>query len=670
MLSRIAESLYWIGRYIERAEDTARLLDVHYHLLLEDRGADEASRVPGAARGDGRRPADARSASSPTPTRGHRAARARPDVLGLDRVLARRGVGERPRRTRGDVVGDVGELNTTHRELDASARGRSAPPRHDFFGWVRDRAATLRGPRRPTMSHDDGWRFLVLGRSLERVDMTARLLSARSATRSAATGLDDDAAQLLRLRGVPAHLPARGRARRRGRVPAARPAVPRSVFHALTTAEQPARRARPELGARPASTTRRVGASGASVRRARVPQRRRGARRPPRASSRGSSASAARCTTRSPSATSARPRVIEWSALTMSWRLRIRHTTDVRLRRRRARVVQRGAHLAARHVAASSRSSTASTSSPAANVYRYRDYWGSRVHAFDLHRRAHTSSSSPARRSSRRPSRTPSLDATVAGTRSTHRASRDRLFEYLTPTPITRRRRGACYAMAAELRRRSDTGGGAVDWLGDVAARARRVRAGRDRACRRPRPRSLAAGRGVCQDFVHVGLAVLRAAGIPARYASGYLHPDADAAIGETAPGQSHAWLEAWIGDWHPVDPTSGADGRRAPRARRPRPRLRRRRAAEGRVPRRPEPQPRASPSSSPASPERRGCGRGASVVGDELHPAVPVLRRVVVAHSLHHDEGRARDHLRGVDAATDVDEWIAIAVHHERRDR
>ena len=43
MLSRIAESLYWIGRYVERAEDTARLLDVHYHLLLEDQRADEAA---------------------------------------------------------------------------------------------------------------------------------------------------------------------------------------------------------------------------------------------------------------------------------------------------------------------------------------------------------------------------------------------------------------------------------------------------------------------------------------------------------------------------------------------------------------------------------------------------------------------------------------------------
>jgi transglutaminase-like putative cysteine protease len=67
-------------------------------------------------------------------------------------------------------------------------------------------------------------------------------------------------------------------------------------------------------------------------------------------------------------------------------------------------------------------------------------------------------------------------------------------------------------------------------------------------------------GRGVCQDFVHVAIAVLRACGIPARYASGYLHPDAHAGIGETVTGQSHAWLEAWLGEWYPVDPTSGAE--------------------------------------------------------------------------------------------------------------
>ena len=43
MLSRIAESLYWIGRYVERAEDTARILDVHLHHLLEDVSVEEES---------------------------------------------------------------------------------------------------------------------------------------------------------------------------------------------------------------------------------------------------------------------------------------------------------------------------------------------------------------------------------------------------------------------------------------------------------------------------------------------------------------------------------------------------------------------------------------------------------------------------------------------------
>ncbi len=67
-------------------------------------------------------------------------------------------------------------------------------------------------------------------------------------------------------------------------------------------------------------------------------------------------------------------------------------------------------------------------------------------------------------------------------------------------------------------------------------------------------------GRGVCQDFVHVAIALLRACGIPARYASGYLHPHEDAGIGDTVTGQSHAWLEAWLGEWYPVDPTRGAE--------------------------------------------------------------------------------------------------------------
>jgi transglutaminase-like putative cysteine protease len=66
-----------------------------------------------------------------------------------------------------------------------------------------------------------------------------------------------------------------------------------------------------------------------------------------------------------------------------------------------------------------------------------------------------------------------------------------------------------------------------------------------------------AAGHGVCQDFVHLTLAILRHVGIPSRYVSGYVHPSAQAVAGETVDGESHAWVEAWTGDWWGIDPTN-----------------------------------------------------------------------------------------------------------------
>lgn len=176
MLSRIAESLYWLGRYVERAEGTARLLDVHYHLLLEDRWVDEAA-----------------------------ACRALLGVMGLsaragddiDSVLATRILGfdpansgsiascleaswENARGAREVVSSEMWEcLNSTHGALPAAVREAAGPAPHMFFRWVKERAAVLAGLSDSTMSRDESWRFLVLGRSLERVDMTCRLLSAR-----------------------------------------------------------------------------------------------------------------------------------------------------------------------------------------------------------------------------------------------------------------------------------------------------------------------------------------------------------------------------------------------------------------------------------------------------------------------------------------------------------
>jgi transglutaminase-like putative cysteine protease len=65
-----------------------------------------------------------------------------------------------------------------------------------------------------------------------------------------------------------------------------------------------------------------------------------------------------------------------------------------------------------------------------------------------------------------------------------------------------------------------------------------------------------AAGSGVCQDFTHAMLSLLRSCGIPARYVSGYLHTEEEA-LAETVRGESHAWVEVWNGGWEGLDPTN-----------------------------------------------------------------------------------------------------------------
>jgi uncharacterized alpha-E superfamily protein len=70
-------------------------------------------------------------------------------------------------------------LNVTGLGLPGQRRAAERLGPHVYLRFVRERAALFFGLADSTMSHDDAWRFLVLGRSLERVDMTARLLLAR-----------------------------------------------------------------------------------------------------------------------------------------------------------------------------------------------------------------------------------------------------------------------------------------------------------------------------------------------------------------------------------------------------------------------------------------------------------------------------------------------------------
>jgi len=62
---------------------------------------------------------------------------------------------------------------------------------------------------------------------------------------------------------------------------------------------------------------------------------------------------------------------------------------------------------------------------------------------------------------------------------------------------------------------------------------------------------------GVCQDLVHLGLGALRSVGIPTRYVSGYVMPNANPVVGQPTTGESHAWLQFWDGAWVGLDPTN-----------------------------------------------------------------------------------------------------------------
>jgi transglutaminase-like putative cysteine protease len=239
----------------------------------------------------------------------------------------------------------------------------------------------------------------------------------------------------------------------------------------------------------------------------------------------------------------------------MSWRLKVRHTTAYQYS---------GVIHASYNEARISPLDTPNQFTlehrvevqPAANLFRYRDYWGSRVHAFDLHQ-PHTELTVVGSSLVETAQRTPNLDESVAWDAIDAPGLTDRFFEYLDDTHMTGSD-DAIRQIARELREVSSPAV-ALRLLGEWLRAHVEYETGTT-SVSTTAVEVLRAGRGVCQDYAHLGIAVLRSAGIPARYASGYLYPDElGGEVGVTHRGESHAWLEAWVGDWHPVDPTSGS---------------------------------------------------------------------------------------------------------------
>lgn len=201
------------------------------------------------------------------------------------------------------------------------------------------------------------------------------------------------------------------------------------------------------------------------------------------------------------------------------------------------------------------------TVDPPARVFSYLDSWGTRVDAFGV-RRPHdrmsvTAEASVETRPRPLPTAAPRTEALRRGDFV------DGHVEYLQRDRHTDGGEG----VEAAARRQSELAG--PDVVGTVLAVHRfvgthlnYVPGSTDVGI--PVEDVLAGGRGVCQDFAHLAVAMCRSIGIPARYVSGYLFTDSDetgaAPRTDTVVVQTHAWMEAAVPGWGwlALDPTNG----------------------------------------------------------------------------------------------------------------
>jgi uncharacterized alpha-E superfamily protein len=174
MLSRVADSLYWMSRYLERAEHTARLIDVDLQLRLDQ--SPEA--------GSGRWFGLLQALQVPAPENGVIDAETLTYLLTLDRtnpssiiscVAAAR---ENLRQVREQCGSDMWEqLNRLYLQVKSTASSDAGlPDSYAFFRAVQDGAHLFQGVTDSTMSHGEGWHYIQLGRFVERADAIARLI--------------------------------------------------------------------------------------------------------------------------------------------------------------------------------------------------------------------------------------------------------------------------------------------------------------------------------------------------------------------------------------------------------------------------------------------------------------------------------------------------------------
>jgi uncharacterized alpha-E superfamily protein len=180
MLSRVADNLYWFGRYLQRAENTARLINVNTILLLDlPRGVrlgwEPLIEIVGAGA--------AFNELYDVPNEENVVRFLAVDMRYPGSMLSSlHGARENLRTTRDWMPGDVWEkLNDLYFSVqDQGDRALARARRHDFLNRIVDGTLGIYGLLVANMSHDVGFRCLRMGASLEQADMTTRIVDARS----------------------------------------------------------------------------------------------------------------------------------------------------------------------------------------------------------------------------------------------------------------------------------------------------------------------------------------------------------------------------------------------------------------------------------------------------------------------------------------------------------
>lgn len=174
MLSRVADSLYWMARYLERAEHTARLVDVHLNLML-DQVTVSVDRRWGRVLA---------SLAYPVPPSEIPDPQSIAHALIFDHgikssiVSCIMGARENARQVREQISSEMWEqINRMFHEVRrvSFAEIRDAHPL-EFLAAVKEGAQMFQGVTDSTMTHGEGWQFIQIGRYLERARSVAALL--------------------------------------------------------------------------------------------------------------------------------------------------------------------------------------------------------------------------------------------------------------------------------------------------------------------------------------------------------------------------------------------------------------------------------------------------------------------------------------------------------------